>query len=143
MPTVKTGYWIRVENNQVKDVWDSFPTNSKADLPGWREAVEVFPDITENREAYGAHSFNLDAEPAEIVWSVIDITVDDRKENLRYLAKRAFQLVVQEELNKELDDDPDSTYDQTVVDTAQTTYQNAITAINALTTHEEVDTYEA
>jgi ribosome modulation factor len=40
MPT-KTGYWIRVKNGQVKDVWDYKPSDDKlASESGWREAVE-------------------------------------------------------------------------------------------------------
>jgi hypothetical protein len=40
MPT-KTGYWIRVKNGQVKDVWDYKPSDDKlAAESGWREAVE-------------------------------------------------------------------------------------------------------
>jgi len=144
MPTTKTGYWIRVENDQVKDVWDYKPTTGpKADLPGWREAVEIFPDLTENREIITTHAIDISKTPAEIVWSKRELTVDERKDSLKSEAKRSFQEVVDAELAKEVDDDPNSTYDTSAVSAAQTTYQSAITAIDALTTHDEVDNYGA
>jgi hypothetical protein len=142
MPTTKTGYWIRVENDQVKDVWDYRPTTGpKADLPGWREAVEVFPDLTDGREIITTHSFDLTVTPAQINWAKRDLTVDERKGALKAEAKRTFQEVVDAELAKELDDDPATTYDAAAVTAAQTTYQAAVTAIDALTTHEDVDSY--
>ena len=142
MPTTKTGYWIRVENDQVKDVWDYKPTTGpKADLPGWREAVEIFPDLTENREIITTHAIDISKTPAEIVWSKRDLTVNERKDGLKSEAKRTYQAVVEEELRKELDEFPETQYDADVVAAAQTVYENAMTAIDALTTHEEVDSY--
>ena len=47
MPTTKTGYWIRVKNGEVTDVWDTTPDYQNQ--AGWREAVEVFPDVTPNQ----------------------------------------------------------------------------------------------
>ena len=123
-------------------MWDYKPTTGpKADLPGWREAVEVKPDLVENREIITTHSFNIDVTPAQIVWSKRDVTVDERKDGLKAEAKATFQAVVDVELAKELDDDPATTYDASAVSTAQTTYQSAVTTIDALTTHEEVDSY--
>jgi len=143
MPT-QEGFWIRVENGQVKDVWDYKPTTGpKADLPGWREAVEVKPDLVENREIITTHSFNIDVTPAQIVWSKRELTVDERKDGLKGQAKATYQAVVQEELRKELDEYPETQYDADVVAAAQTAYENEMDAIEALTTHEQVDAYSA
>ena len=38
-----------------------------AEESGWRAASEVKPDITDNREIITTHSFDLDADPAQIV----------------------------------------------------------------------------
>ena len=142
MPTTKTGYWIREEDGQVKDVWDYLPTTGpKADLPGWREAVEIIPDIVDNREIITEHTIDTSKTPAEIVWSKRDLTVDERKDHLKGQARDVYQAVVQEELRKELDEFPETQYDADVVAAAQTVYENAMTAIDALTTHEEVDNY--
>ena len=44
---------------------------------GWRAASEVKPDLVDNREIVTTHSFDLDADPAQIVWAKRELTVDD------------------------------------------------------------------
>jgi hypothetical protein len=91
MPT-KTGYWIRVKNGKVTDVWDYKPSAEKlASEAGWREAVEIMPDLVANREIMTTHQINIDVEPAEIVWSKRELEVDERKDGLRSQAKAAFK----------------------------------------------------
>jgi hypothetical protein len=139
MPT-KTGYWIRVKNGQVKDVWDYKPSADKlASEPGWREAVEVHPDIVPNREIYTTHHFNIDAEPAQIVWGKRDIEVDERKDGLRAQAKAEFKVVVDAEVAKETDQYPETQYDAAVVDAARVVFEARMDEIAAATTHEAVD----
>ena len=69
MPT-QTGFWIQVKNGEVKQVWDYKPDASRmAAESGWRAASEVKPDLVDNREIMTTHSFDLDADPAQIVWA--------------------------------------------------------------------------
>ena len=139
MPT-KTGFWIRVKNGQVTDVWDYKPSADKlASDPGWREAVEVHPDIVPNREIYTAHHFNIDVEPAQIVWGKRDIEVDERKDGLRGSAKAEFKAVVDAEVAKETDQYPETQYDAAVVDAARVVFEARMDEIAAATTHEAVD----
>ena len=112
-------------------------------MPGWREAVEVKPDLVDGREIITTHSFNIDVEPAQIVWSKRELSVDERKEGLKGQAKATYQAVVQEELRKEMDEFPETQYNAETVAAAQVVYESAMTAIEALTTHEEVDNYGA
>jgi hypothetical protein len=103
MPT-KTGYWIRVKNGQVKDVWDYKPSDDKlAAESGWREAVEIMPDLVANREIVTTHQIDIDVEPAQIVWSKRELEVDERKSGLESQAKAAFKAVVDAEVAKETD----------------------------------------
>jgi hypothetical protein len=91
MPT-KAGFWIRVKNGQVTDVWDYRPSDDKlAKEPGWREAVEVMPDLVPNREMVTTHHFDIDVTPAQIVWGKRAIEVEERKDGLRGSAKAAFK----------------------------------------------------
>jgi len=139
MPT-QTGFWIQVKNGEVKQVWDYAPDAARrAEEGGWREAVEVKPDLTANREIITTHSFDLDAEPAQIVWAKREVTVDERKGALRGQANAEFQQVVDAEVRKQMDDDPASVYDPDVVATAQATLNTKLTAIDGATTHEDVD----
>lgn len=85
------------------------------------------------------HSFDIDADPAQIVWGKRELTVDERKSGLIGQAKAEFQQVVNAEVAKQMDDDPASVYDPDVVATAQATLNTKLTAIDGATTHEDVD----
>jgi hypothetical protein len=139
MPT-KTGYWIRVKNGQVTDVWDYKPSADKlAKEAGWREAVEIMPDLLPNREMITTHHIDIDVEPAQIVWGKRAIEVDERKDGLRSQAKAAFKVVVDAEIAKETDAYPETQYDPAVVDAARIVFEARMDAIAAATTHEAVD----
>lgn len=139
MPT-KTGYWIRVKNGQVKDVWDYKPSAEKlATEPGWREAVEVLPDLVPNREIMTTHHIDIDVEPAQIVWGKRGLEVEERKDGLRAQAKAEFKAVVDAEIAKETDQYPETQYDPAVVDAARVVFEQRMDAIAAAVTHEDVD----
>jgi hypothetical protein len=139
MPT-KTGYWIRVKNGQVKDVWDYKPSADKlASEPGWREAVEVMPDLVANREIMTTHHIDIDVDPAQIVWGKRELEVDERKDGLRGSAKAEFKAVVDAEVAKETDQYPETQYDAAVVDAARVVFEARMDEIAAATTHEAVD----
>ena len=138
MPT-QAGFWIQVKNGEVKQVWDYAPDASRrAAESGWREAVEVKPDLVDNREIITTHSFDLDADPAQIVWGKRELTVDERKGALIGQAKAEFQQVVDAQLQVEMAED-DASGDLEAVAAAKAVKDARIAAINAATTHDEVD----
>jgi hypothetical protein len=129
-----------VKNGQVTDVWDYRPSDDKlAKEPGWREAVEVMPDLVPHREMVTTHHFDIDVTPAQIVWGKRAIEVEERKDGLRSAAKAAFKAVVDAEVAKETDQYPETQYDQQVVDAARLDFELRMDAIAAATTHEDVD----
>jgi len=137
---MKTGFWIRVKNGQVSDVWDYKPSDEKlAAEPGWREAVEVMPDLVPHREMVTTHHFDIDVTPAQIVWGKRAIEVEERKDSLRSAAKAAFRRVVDAEVAKETDQYPETQYDPAVVDAARKGFEDRMDAIAAAVTHEDVD----
>lgn len=139
MPTTKTGYWIRVHGGKVTDVWDyEPPAEKKATEGGWREAVEIFPDVTENREIMTTHVIDIDKSPAEIVWSKRELAVDERKSGLIGQANAEFKAVVDAQLAIEMAED-DASGDLDAVAAAKAVKDARIATINAATTHEEVD----
>jgi len=139
MPT-QAGFWIQVKNGEVKQVWDYKPDASRmSEEGGWRAAVEVKPDLVDNREIITTHSFDLDADPAQIVWGKRELTVDERKGALAGQAKVEFQQVVEAEMRKEVDEFPSTQYDAAVVDAARVAFEARMTAIATATTHEDVD----
>ena len=101
MSTIKTGFWIRAQNGAVTDCWDYKPSDEKINSePGWREAVEVLPDTTPNREYITTHAFDLTKTPAEIVWSKASLSVDDRRVSLKGQAKSIFNQANHQQNNK-------------------------------------------
>ena len=121
-------------------MWDYKPSADKlASEPGWREAVEVLPDLVPNREIMTTHIINIDVEPAQILWSKRELEVEERKDGLRQSAKAAFKAVVDAETAKETDQWPETQYDAAVVEAARGVYEARRIAIDAAVTHEDVD----
>jgi len=140
MVTRTTGFWIREQNGAVTDCWDVKPNDTKiATEPGWREAVEVKPDLTPNREYITTHSFDLTKTPAEIVWSKTSLTVEDRRGGMLGSAKSSLQQVVQEQLRLEMSADPSEEFDVTAITAAKAAIATRVAAINAAVTHEDLD----
>ena len=128
-----------MHGGKVTDVWDyEPPAEKKATEGGWREAVEIFPDVTENREIMTTHVIDIDKSPAEIVWSKRELTVDERKSVLVGQANAEFKAVVDAQLAIEMAED-DASGDLDAVAAAKAVKDARIATINAATTHEEVD----
>jgi hypothetical protein len=126
---------IRVENDQVVECLDYLPQNATGD---WRIAVEVEPSLIEGRQIRGSHSFDLTKSPVEIVWSVIDLTVNDRKEELQQRLNQDSYEIVHGELIKEFEGQ-NSEFE--LVQAAIVAYRTKRAEIAALTTHEEIDAF--
>ena len=120
---------IRIENGEVKDVWDT-PPDSR---PGWKTAIEVRPTITQNRQYYTGHTFDLTKDPVEIVYGVADISVADRKESMKQQAGMAFNILFRQQAENP------STYDPVALQAAKDAVAPKQAAIDACTTHDELD----
>ncbi len=125
--------FVKVENEEVTQVWDTQPPAGES---GWQSAVEVRPSITDGKQIYTGHTFDLSADPVQIVYGVEDLTVDQRKANLISNAKSAYQQVANEQTQLEADD---GSGDAAAVETAKNTKNSKITAINACSTHADLD----
>ncbi len=128
--------FVRIINNEVKQVWDTQPPAGES---GWKSAIEVRPAIIPNRQYYTGHTFDLNKDPVEIVYGVEDISVEGRKNALKNLAKSEFQKVVQEETRKQTDEYPETQYDAAVVEAARLAFEARFAQIDAVTTHDELD----
>jgi hypothetical protein len=123
--------FVRIQNNEVTDCWDTPPP---AGQDGWKSAVEVRPAITAHRQGYTAHTFDLTTDPVQIVYGTYDIPVADRKAGMVANASFSFQQVVQEQMRDA------SKYDPAAVAAAQAAIAPKVAAIEAATTHDELDT---
>jgi hypothetical protein len=126
---------IRVENNEVVECLDYLPNNANGD---WRIAIEIQPSLITGRQIIGSHSFDLTKNPVEIIWSVIDLSVQDRKDSLLQQLNQESYQIVQEELVKEFEG---QNSDFTLVQAAITAYRNKRTEINNLSTHDNIDAF--
>ena len=125
--------FAKVVNDEVTQVWDTQPPAGES---GWKSAVEVKPTITANRQSYDGHTFDLTTDPVQIVYAVKDITVDERKGSLIGAAKATYSQVANEQVRLEAED---SSGDTAAVSTAKDVKDSSIVAINACTTHDELD----
>mgnify|MGYP003654428564 FL=1 len=125
--------FVKVENEEVTQVWDTQPPAGES---GWQSAVEVRPSITDGKQVYTGHTFDLSADPVQIVYGVQDLTIAQRKEQLIGKAKSAYQQVANEQTRLETDD---GSGDAALVSDAKDAKDQNIAAINACSTHADLD----
>jgi len=137
MPT-RSGYNVRVQNGQVTDVWD---TPAPEGQDGWSPAVEITPDLTENREVITTHTIDITKNPIEIIWSKRELTVDERKGSLIGQANFAVTMIENQiEMKKDI---PDFAGEVATLEEqlpgARTTRDARVAQVEAAVTHEDVD----
>jgi len=125
--------FVKVENEEVTQVWDTQPPAGEY---GWKSAVEVRPEITDGKQIYTAHTFDLTADPVQIVYGVENLTVAQRKEGLIGQANSEYQQVANEQTQLEV---TDASGDAAAVSTAKDAKDASIAAINGCTTHAHLD----
>ena len=125
--------FVKVENEEVTQVWDTPPPAGEY---GWKSAIEVRPEITDGKQIYTAHTFDLTADPVQIVYGVENLTVAQRKQGLISQAKSTYQQVANEQTQLEV---ADASGDAAAVSTAKDAKDASIAAINGCTTHAHLD----
>lgn len=124
--------YVQIKNNEVKQCWDTLPPCGVGS-DGWKNAVEVRPPITPHRQAHTSHVFDVTTDPVHIVYGTYDIAVDDRKAGM----KAGTNFPYQEEMQKQMKDP--SLYDPKKLKAAKDSVAAKVTAIEAATTHDELD----
>ena len=124
--------YVRIVNGAVSDCWDTPPAEGVGNN-GWKNAIEVRPAITANRQGYTAHTFDISKDPVEIVYGTFDISVDDRKAGMRSNAGFEFQQVVNQQARNP------ETFDAQAIETARQAMITKQAAIDACTTHDQLD----
>lgn len=130
--------YVQVVNNQLVQCIDTEPP-VPVGQDGWKNAVEIKPPLVPYQQGWNGPFYNLESNPVEIVYTVYDFTIDERKGGLNSQNTSQFNQVVAIEAQKETDPDPTSHYDPAVVAVAQTRYQNIRDEIDAATTQEQCD----
>ena len=130
---------IRVEDGVVKQCVEELPTDPQGD---WREVVNIPPVLISGRQIVGNHSFDLTKTPAEIIWGIIDISVEDRKQSVYQNYSTISQQIVNGEMFKEFEQIPIN-HDQSVIDAELLKWRALRVEILALETFEEIEDFEA
>ena len=125
--------FVKVENEEVTQVWDTQPPAGES---GWQSAVEVRPSITDGKQIYTGHTFDLSADPVQIVYGVENLTVAQRKSNLISKAKGDYEKVANEQTRLESEN---GSGDAALVSDAKDAKDASIAAINGCTTHAHLD----
>jgi hypothetical protein len=125
-------HYVQVLNGEVKQVWDTAPSEGVGNN-GWKNAVEVRPAITAHRQGYTAHRFDITTDPVQIIWDTYDISASDRKNGMKSNAGFTFQQVVNEQARNP------ETYDAAAIETARQAMITKQAAIDACTTHDDLD----
>lgn len=125
-------HYVQVLNGEVKQVWDTPPAEGVGNN-GWKNAVEVRPAITAHRQGYTAHRFDLATDPVQIIWDTYNITVADRKAGMIANANMGFQMEMQRQAMNP------ANYDPAALAAAQAAIAPKVAAINAATTHDDLD----
>ena len=125
--------YVRVVDGEVIQVWDTPPPEGET---GWKSAVEVRPEITDGRQVYTGHTFDLTSDPVGIVYGVRDLNVDDHKDSLINNVKYEYQKVTEEQTRLELEGNG---MDMDILIAAKTAKDAKLVDINACTTHDDLD----
>lgn len=133
-----TGYWVKVKNGEVLEVWNEQPNQDELDSGLWTAAVEIFPEYTPGREEVGGHTIDISQNPIQIVYEKITVEVADRVEVYKYHAAMKYSEVISEESSKPLADTPEEADIDRI--TAAKNRMDAIKSdLDAAVTHDDVD----
>ena len=124
--------YVQVVNGQMAQCWDTTPP-VPVGQDGWKNAVEIKPTPTPYRQGLNGPVYDCSKDPVEIVWTVFDIAVADRKVGMIANANFAVSQLLQG-----MSRDP-STFNADTIHTAQADAATKIAAIEAATTHDELD----
>lgn len=124
--------YVQVINDAVKHCWDTKPTEGVGNN-GWKEAIEVKPEIVAGRQRYAAHTFDITKDPVEIVYPVIDISVDERK-----AAMLAEVKAIPKQLERSMATGA-TPFDAEKIAAAEAYIVPKVAAINACTSHDDLE----
>lgn len=123
--------FVQVLEGEVKQVWDSTPPEGQE---GWKNAVEVRAELVPHRQQYSALRYDLNADPVQIIWDAVNITVDDRKNSM---ISNANFVVASMNMKNQM---TPGTHTAEEITAAQATADAKVAAVTAATTHDELDT---
>jgi hypothetical protein len=74
----KTGYWVKIEGENVTEIWDYRPAHAD---DTWVEAIEKFPSIADGKEIYDYHTIDMETRPVEILWVKRTLSLSEQQDH--------------------------------------------------------------
>lgn len=130
--------YVRIENNSVVECLEYLPEREG----DWREAIEIAPPLVAFKQIYGSHYFDISKNPVEIIWPVIDLTFEQRKEMLMHNQINFIQCAIEKEMQKEFLPNSDET-NLEILSTLFNKLRLKKIEINLITSDTELDEYVA
>jgi len=124
--------YVQTINGRMAQCIDTIPP-SPIGTDGWKEAVEVRHAIVEHRQEYIQHVFNLETDPVQIVYGIVDISVDARKRDMSLAAGRTLQQMFMDAAKDA------ATYNPQLFEAARQMVIEQKAAIGEATTHDALD----
>jgi hypothetical protein len=124
--------YVQVIDGSVKHCWDNL-AGETVGVNGWKNAVEVRPEIDSKRQRYTPHTFDITKDPVEIVYGIEEIAVAERKATM--LAEAEF---LPRELMSSMAKGTIA-FNAASITAAQEMVAPKVARINACTTHDELD----
>lgn len=125
--------WVRVENGQVTSCVDTPQTGDD-----WFPAVEVRPPLQPGWEYYGAHSFDLSKNPVEVVWPVLPVPLQDRKNSMKANVRAVFMQRATAVISAAIEP-VGGDYDVSELERHKAEYEATVAAVDAANSHAELD----
>ena len=132
------GYWVKVQDGEVLEVWDYSPDQDELDTGLWTAAVEVFPEYVAGREELLGHTIDITQNPITITYSKVSIGVDSRVDHAKGVAQHMYASIIIEEGNKGLDE-YEGTTDLNRITAAKSRLDDLTEELDAVTTHDEFE----
>jgi hypothetical protein len=120
--------YVKIEDEKVTQVWDSAPPANELEF--WHEAVEIRPEVNSKRTGFTGHHFDITKTPVEIVWDTYEFSIDERKGSLKMGAEFEYKQAIK---------DLDEVKNVKSFEAAKLAYDTKLAAIEAATTHEDLD----
>lgn len=127
-----TQLYVQVVNGVMAQCWDTTPPS---DEEGWKEAIEVKPEIVANRQGYTSHKFDLTVDPVTISYGTFNIDAADRAAGLSQGVAMVFQQATTASPDEVIDDATIAAA-TLVMETAQALYAVAVS-------HNQIDAIQA
>ena len=132
-------HYVQIENidgvDTMKECWDT-PPECGVGNEGWKNAIEIKPEIDPRRQRYTNHVFDLTVDPVQIKWGCKNHPVQSRVEELTEMSEFPMFVLFNNMARKIIP------YDHELIMSTQATADQLRACLQVATTHNQLDAIE-